>query len=307
MSCGESGRRRSALAILGAMMLIFIVLSGFSFLGPRERPVPEAVTFAGRTAVEGKRVFQAFNCMGCHTLVGNGAYLGPDLTHIYEKAGPAWIAAFLPSAGTWPTAPAIRAQLLDPAVAGETGSADLERYFAAYPAARLRVDRRGGHPSLMPNLPIGRAEVEAVIAFFKYTSMLDTEGWPPRPLAAPAGATPPGPTPAAEATAAESAPPPDPVARGRRLASDLGCVACHAPDRRRTVGPGWGALHGSEVRLVDGSRVIASDEYLRESILDPDAKVVEGYAAGVMPAYGALLTRAQADTIVAYIRSLGRP
>src|SRR3546814_6758904 len=48
------------------------------------------------------------------TLVGNGAYLGPDLTEVYKHAGPAWLAAFLPSAGGWPTEAAVRAQLLDP-------------------------------------------------------------------------------------------------------------------------------------------------------------------------------------------------
>src|SRR5574337_1517713 len=59
---------------------------------------------------------------GSHTMVGNGAYLGPDLTGEYKRVGPAWLAAFLPSAGGWPTTGAVRAQLLDPDQQADTGT-----------------------------------------------------------------------------------------------------------------------------------------------------------------------------------------
>ena len=113
----EPRRRRIALAVLGLMMIVFAALSVFSFTGSRKQALPQDVTFERFSAVDGKRVFQAYNCMGCHTIVGNGAYFGPDLTDLYRRAGPAWLAAFLPSAGAWPTAGAIRVQLQNPAIA----------------------------------------------------------------------------------------------------------------------------------------------------------------------------------------------
>src|SRR3546814_19852453 len=90
MSCGagkpcrEARNRRLACGALGAMAVIFIGLSAVSFLDSRGQDVPDAVHYGAHDAVEGKRVFQAYNCMGCHTLLGNGAYLGPDLTNPYE-------------------------------------------------------------------------------------------------------------------------------------------------------------------------------------------------------------------------------
>lgn len=178
----ERGRRRIALGALGLMMIVFIVLSAFSFVGSRDQVVPESITYAADFgAVDGKRVFQAYNCMGCHTIVGNGAYFGPDLTDIYEDAGPAWLAAYLPSAGTWPTEAALRTQLHSPNQLTETGIDDLEAYYQAYSGARQRVERRGGSSAYMPNLTLTGRQVNDLIAFLKYTSAMDTEGWPPEP------------------------------------------------------------------------------------------------------------------------------
>ena len=84
----------------------------------------------------------------------------------------------------------------------------------------------------------------------------------------------------------------------------LACTSCHALDDSRLVGPGWGGLHGSRVSLVDGSAVTADDAFLRESILEPDARVAAGYAAGTMPSYAGQLDDDQVGAIVAYIRTL---
>ncbi len=178
----ERRRRRIALGALGVMMLVFIVLSAFSFVGSRGQVVPEAISYAAAfEAVDGKRVFQAYNCMGCHTVVGNGAYFAPDLTDVYERAGPAWLAAYLPSAGSWPTEAALRTQLQGQHQLAETGIDELEEYYRAFPGARERVERRGGSSAYMPNLTLTGQQVNELIAFLKYTSALDTEGWPPTP------------------------------------------------------------------------------------------------------------------------------
>jgi mono/diheme cytochrome c family protein len=317
MSCGpgkpcEEGRkRRIAFGALGAMTIIFLLLSAASFLGSRRQVTPDAVHFGAYNAVQGKRVFQAYNCMGCHTMLGNGAYLGPDLTNVYETAGPAGRAAFLPSAGGWPTGPALQVHLQKPEQVAANGAGDLAAYLKRYPGAAERVQRRGGGATFMPNLPLTSEQVGQLIAFFKYTSQMDTEGWPPKPkvdgLKSPQARPIPGiaTANAAEAPAAgTSVAAADPAARGAEIVKEYGCIACHALDRSQRVGPGWGGLYDSQVALIDGSHVLADDAFLAESIREPNAKVAAGHVAGTMPAYATMLDDDQVNAIVAYIRTL---
>ena len=91
------------------------------------------------------------------------------------------------------------------------------------------------------------------------------------------------------------------VAQGQRLASSRGCLACHSVDGSAALGPGWLDLYGSSENLADGSQVVVDDAYLVESIVNPAAKIVEGYPA-VMVAYA--LSGEQLDSLVAYIASL---
>ncbi|QDW67597.1 c-type cytochrome [Luteimonas granuli] len=309
--CEEGLKRRRALWVLLLMALIFGALSVFSFLDSRGQLVPANVSYGAHDAVEGKRVFQAYNCMGCHTIVGNGAYFGPDLTNTWQAAGPAWLEAFLPSPAGWPTGPAVQVQLQRPEVAAASGTSSLDEYFRRYPAAAERVRRRGGSASHMPNLPFREGEVGRLIAFLKYTSEMNTEGWPPKPrvdglrfaLATPM----PGVADASAGTVAmvaASAAPDDPAALGKRIASEFGCVACHASDSSSMVGPGWGGLHGSTITLGDGSTIEVDDAYVATSIRNPNEHIAAGYAAGTMPSYDTMLDDDQVAAIVAYIRTL---
>lgn len=313
--CAEPLKRRVALAILGLMALIFLALSFLSFIPARNQALPAAVQFDDETAIYGKRVFQAYNCMGCHTIVGNGAYFAPDLTFTYQQTGPAWLAAFLPSAAGWPTAAAVQVQLQNPAIAAKAGTDDMQSYRSRYPGAHERMERRGGHPTLMPNLPLDAREIRGLLAFLEYTSSMNTEGWPPTPqvdgiiLRAADHAVKPGLLPNAAAAPTDGNGPVasdmDPAALGAKLVADLGCTACHATDEKRLVGPGWGGRYGSEVTLQDGSRIVVDEAYIIESITDPDVRIAQGYSAGVMPSYKTLLDDSDMNAIVAYLRSLG--
>ncbi len=326
-SC-ETPRRRGALVILVIMAGIFIGLSIFSFRDSRGQVTPAEFDYNNFTADQGKKIFQAYNCMGCHTIVGNGAYLGPDLTNIYEDAGPAWLEAFLPSAGSWPTAAAVRTHLITPEQLAAAGVESLDGYLAKYPGAAARIERRGGATTQMPNLPFTQDEVDKLIAFFKYTSAMNTEGWPPAvkvgnleqrlqlaygstaavhaPVAVPVSTT--TPTPATGTATAEigtgDVTTPDPAKLGAQLVASYGCTACHATDNSRMVGPGWGGLYGNQVTLADGSTITVDETYLAESIREPNTHVAEGYPAGVMPAYGELLKDEEVNAIVAYLVSL---
>ena len=81
------------------------------------------------------------------------------------------------------------------------------------------------------------------------------------------------------------------------------CFTCHSIDGSTIVGPTWQGLYGHEVKLEDGSTVTADDEYIRESILQPNAKIVEGFPAA-MPPFEGLLDDEQIANIIAYIKTL---
>lgn len=98
----------------------------------------------------------------------------------------------------------------------------------------------------------------------------------------------------------------DLVAQGESLAARNGCTACHSADGSPLTGPTWQGLYGSEETLDNGSTVIVDDAYIQESIIDPNAKIVDGYTANVMPAdFGDRLSDDDIAAIVAYIKSLG--
>ena len=95
----------------------------------------------------GKLTVQAKNCMNCHTLLGNGAYYAPDLTK-------AW---------------------LDPGWGNEAAREMLMMMFLQDPEANARTF---GTNRRMPNLDITEDEARGVIAFLKWMSAIDTNGFP---------------------------------------------------------------------------------------------------------------------------------
>ncbi len=97
----------------------------------------------------------------------------------------------------------------------------------------------------------------------------------------------------------------DPVARGAKWSSAFGCVGCHSLDGQSGVGPTWKGLAGSTVTLADGTTRVADDAFLIESIVDPEATLVQGFPANLMPkTFSDKLTVEQIQDLVAYIRSL---
>jgi cytochrome c oxidase subunit II len=93
-----------------------------------------------------------------------------------------------------------------------------------------------------------------------------------------------------------------PVEAGQKLFVDLDCASCHESGRRQRC-PTLGGLYGTQVRLADGRTVLFDETYIRESILDPKAKVVAGYQP-VMPTFRGQVTEEQILALIAYIKSL---
>ncbi len=84
------------------------------------------------------------------------------------------------------------------------------------------------------------------------------------------------------------------------------CAACHSLDDTKLVGPTFRGLAGSKKKVLDPAsgttrEVKATADYLRQSILEPNALLVEGYPENLMPPVGAILTAAQIDELVNYI------
>ena len=93
------------------------------------------------------------------------------------------------------------------------------------------------------------------------------------------------------------------VKEGERVAAEQGCLKCHSVDGARHIGPTWLNLYGREEKLKTGKSVVADEEYLTKSMMDPAADLVAGYQ-NVMPTYQGKLSPPEAAAIVEFIKSL---
>lgn len=96
-------------------------------------------------------------------------------------------------------------------------------------------------------------------------------------------------------------------ADGSTLFKSKGCIACHSLDGTKKIGPSLKGIYMSVRKvLTDGKvREVKADEaYLHTSIHDPNADVVEGFSANMMPSFGKTLTQAEIDALVNYIKEI---
>jgi cytochrome c oxidase subunit 2 len=90
---------------------------------------------------------------------------------------------------------------------------------------------------------------------------------------------------------------------GERLFTQMNCMSCHGE-----WAPTMAGLYMSNVKLSDGRTVVADESYIRRSILDPGADIVEGFQSNssvLMPSFQGTLTEEQIEQLVEYIKSLG--
>ena len=89
---------------------------------------------------------------------------------------------------------------------------------------------------------------------------------------------------------------------GQKLFTDLSCNTCHM-ENAQGRGPVLKGLYGTQVALASGQTVTMDDAYIRESVLNPQAKVVAGFQP-IMPTFQGLVTEEQLLQIIAYVKSL---
>lgn len=112
---------------------------------------------------------------------------------------------------------------------------------------------------------------------------------------------------ASVATPPPDAPPPaaaTPEEAGEEVATEIGCFACHTSDGADLVGPTWAGVAGSERELELGETVVADDDYLYNSIVDPRSQIVSGFDPLMPEGYGDQLSDEEISQIIAYIKTL---
>ena len=94
-----------------------------------------------------------------------------------------------------------------------------------------------------------------------------------------------------------------PAKAGEVLYTRRGCAQCHSADGTRRVGPSFYKLFETQQRMTSGEVLTVDENYIRESILEPQAKVREGYRP-VMPTYQGQLKDDEIDALIEYIKTL---
>ena len=92
--------------------------------------------------------------------------------------------------------------------------------------------------------------------------------------------------------------------RGQKYMTDKGCIACHSVDGSPKVGPTWKGLFGMTRAFDDGTSAPADENYIRESILNPNARVVKGFNKGVMPTFQGQINEDQVNALIEFIKGL---
>lgn len=95
-----------------------------------------------------------------------------------------------------------------------------------------------------------------------------------------------------------------PAERGARWFQSAGCVTCHSVDGVRLVGPTFKGVFGRTEQLVGGASVTVDENYIRESILEPQAKIVNTFEGQQMPSFKGVLKDSQITDIIEYMKTL---
>lgn len=98
-----------------------------------------------------------------------------------------------------------------------------------------------------------------------------------------------------------------PTASGKRIMTNIGCLACHSLDGSKLVGPSFKGIYGSTRTVKTGKETretVADDEYIHRSIFDPNADVVNGFNKGLMLPYTTQLSEDDVKLIIEYMKTL---
>ena len=89
---------------------------------------------------------------------------------------------------------------------------------------------------------------------------------------------------------------------GAQLYSSRGCIACHSLDGTRGQGPSFKGIWGETHEMAGGQSVVVDENYVRESILQPQAKIRDGFK-GIMPTFQGVLRDREIQALIEFIKS----
>jgi cytochrome c oxidase subunit II len=97
-----------------------------------------------------------------------------------------------------------------------------------------------------------------------------------------------------------------PAAAGQQLYTTLGCASCHGASGEGGRGPALAGVFGKQTKLTTGQLVLADEAYIRESIVNPQAKLVDGFGP-IMPTFQGQVSEDQLVQMIAFMKSLRGP
>lgn len=92
--------------------------------------------------------------------------------------------------------------------------------------------------------------------------------------------------------------------RGKEIYITRACNSCHSVDGSKSIGPTWKGLYGATRKFADGTGLKADDNYIKESILNSNKKIVKGYPPNQMPSYQGQLTDEDVTAVIEFIKAL---
>jgi len=96
----------------------------------------------------------------------------------------------------------------------------------------------------------------------------------------------------------------DPIVRGETWYKQYGCYVCHSADGTEKTGPTLLGIYGETVIFEDGITALVDDAYIIESIVNPDAKIVQSFTNAMPKNFGDQLSEAQIKDLIEFIKSL---
>lgn len=263
---------RTQAEIFFGLVLVSIAVAVLILVGFNEeiRMVQFAQAYQAEAIEVGADLFEV-NCTGCHGLKGDGIQgLAPSLNdrHFFTQR--------LQEVGWEGT---LQDYIIATVSTGRSVSTRPEQYVGGgKPAMPAWSQQYGG--------PLREDQIRDIATFIL--------NWEPTAMGEAELAALPTPTPAPEEAG-------DPVARGRQLFTERGCGGCHTIEG---VSTGAVAPNLTQIGKVGATREegVSAEEYIRGSILNPNAYVVEGYQPNLMPQnYGEQLSQQELDDLVAFL------
>jgi nitric oxide reductase subunit C len=128
---------------LGGTVFFFLLFLALTYQNEQALPARDNRQNLTPQVIAGKKIWETRNCIGCHTLLGEGAYFAPELGNVYKRRG------------------------------GDQGGTEfIKAWIKAQPTGA--PGRRQ-----MPQFNLTDKELDDIAAFLKYTSEINTSNWPP--------------------------------------------------------------------------------------------------------------------------------